>query len=224
MQEINRHEFPPGGGWKFTQSQTGWTNPLAMVSFSESVKAIIKHRNANPAITAKHNLSTDFNQVADELENFTRKRLGLPIKGATAPFLQAPSQLLSPSVQAAVAGAKKVADGAALLLDWEVSGQSPVAPEVSAARAAVCAGCPKNTAGDFTAFFTQPAAALLRKRLERLHSMKLATPSDDKLHVCIACECPLRLKVHTPLDLVMKWMKPATKAELWEKCWITHPA
>ena len=113
-----------------------------------------------------------------------------------------------------------MAAGAALLMDWEQSKQPPVGPEVSAARAAVCVQCPKNTPGDFTSWFTKPVAEMLRSKLARLHAMNLTTPDDDRLHVCEVCLCPLKLKVHTPLDLIEKHMKPATKAELPPACWI----
>lgn len=217
---MDRHTFP-NGGWQFRQPQTNWTNPYALVSFNESVKAIIKHRNANPAVTAKHKLSTDFDAVSAELEEYTRKRLGLPSEGSR-PFRSPPARLLPASVAQAVAGVKRVAAGAALLLDWEQSGESPVTPEVSSSRAALCVQCPKNTAGDFTAWFTKPVADMLRQKLARLHAMNLTTPDDAKLHVCDACACPLKLKVHTPLGMIENHMKPETKAALWDRCWILN--
>lgn len=219
MQELNRHTFPSGGGWKFRQVQTGWENPLAMVSFTESVKEIIKHRKANPAITAKHKLATDFEDVANELEDFTRKRLGMPAKGA-GPFPKPPAKALPPSVALAVGGVKKLASGAALLLDWEQSGEPPVAPEVSEARATICAQCPKNSPGDFTSWFTKPVSEMLRAKLARLHSMNLTTTNDAKINVCDVCLCPLKLKVHTPLPLILRHLKPETRAELPSHCWI----
>jgi len=76
----------------FRQALTGWVNPNAMVGFDASVKAIIKHRQANPAIAAKHALSTDPTDVGNELEKYTRLRLGIPLvqptfsdRAATAP-------------------------------------------------------------------------------------------------------------------------------------------
>ena len=69
IQDISEHEFP-NGGWAFRQATTGWTNPMALVGFRASVEAIIKHRLANRATTAKHNLATDYNVVADELKKY----------------------------------------------------------------------------------------------------------------------------------------------------------
>lgn len=77
MSELSRSQFPPGG-WEFCIPQTGWCAPTPKNStFDQTVDLIRKHRMANPAITKKHSLPTDFNSVALELEAYTRTRLGL---------------------------------------------------------------------------------------------------------------------------------------------------
>jgi hypothetical protein len=76
--QLSRTQIPPGG-WVFFQPQTGWAmpNPVSQ-TFNQAVELIIKHRLSNAAITKKFNLSTSRAEVGDELENFTRRRLGLP--------------------------------------------------------------------------------------------------------------------------------------------------
>ncbi len=77
MSELSLSQTPPGG-WQFVQAQTGWQMPTPIAwTFGQAVDLIRKHRMANPAITQKHNLATDFNSVAAELEAFTRTRLNL---------------------------------------------------------------------------------------------------------------------------------------------------
>ena len=49
--------------------------PLAY-TFDATVEEIIQHRKKNPAITAKHKLATDFDEVATELEAFTDETIG----------------------------------------------------------------------------------------------------------------------------------------------------
>lgn len=89
--DFSRHTFPPGG-WKFFQPQTGWSAPTPVSStFEQTAELIIKHRKMNPAATQQHQLSTDYNDVCDELENYTRKRLGLPpMGGGGLPLTQPP--------------------------------------------------------------------------------------------------------------------------------------
>ena len=76
--ELSRSQFP-NGGWQFTQPQTGWEAPTPKSStFDQTVVLIRDHRLGNPAIVAKHNLSTDLAAIGKELEAFTRTRLGMP--------------------------------------------------------------------------------------------------------------------------------------------------
>lgn len=216
MEDINRHTFPSGGGWTFRQVQTGWTNPYAMVSFTESVKAIIKHRNANPAVVAKYNLATDFNAVGKELEDFTRRRLGIPLPDEH-PFQFSPSN--SPVHQGVAAGIKRAAQGTAVILDWLQSGGKPVAQDLAEKRATTCVACPKNVDGSW---YTVAPAELIRSTLSARSDLKLATPQDDALKSCDVCKCLMRLKVWTPLDFITGHTKPEVMAEFPPNCWIKN--
>jgi len=79
-----------------------------------------------------------------------------------------------------------------------------------------------NGQGDFTQWFTVPAAELIRRRVEKAQGRGLTTPRDDMLNLCLACHCPLKLKVHVPI----KWIDRVLSAEQKEKlkggkdCWI----
>lgn len=217
---MNRAEFP-SGGWQWFQPQTGWSapNPIGN-TFDQQVSNILKHRLANRALVAQHNLSLDRASIESELEAFNAKRLGIPDPKAPPPPLR---QSLSAGAKDAVAAVRKLAAGAVFLLEWEQSGIPPATSEASAARAAICAGCPKNDPGGFSKYFTQPVSEMYRKKMERLTALKLSTPSDDKLEVCAACLCPLKLKVHAPMELILKHLKPEQRAELNQenpKCWV----
>ena len=220
MTTLKLNEFP-AGGWQFFQSATGWSAPTPTSStFDQSVILIIKHRQQNPAAVLKYKLSLDFNTVANELETYTRLRLGIPLSDpASAPFPQPPRSLPAP-VEAAVAGIKKLASGVALLFEWEESGQPPVASELSNQRAAICVTCPKNNPENLSKYFTAPVSEMVRKRLARLFAMNLKTDSDLKLGICDACLCPLKLKVWCGLDLIIKHTKPETLKEFPPHCWI----
>jgi hypothetical protein len=190
-------------------------------TFDQTVTEIIKHRIKNPAATMKFKLATDVATVANELDTFTRLRIGIPLgPPPTAASFQTPPRLLPQAVAEGVAGVKKVAAGAALLFEWEESGQPPVAAELSNKRASVCVTCPKNDPEHMSKWFTQPVSEMIRKKLGRLNGMNLSTENDSKLGICRACLCPMKLKVHTPLDLILKHLRPEARNELWDQCWI----
>jgi len=223
MINFSRSEFP-NGGWQFLQAATGWEAPNPKGNtFDQQVVNIIKHRLANPAMIVKHKLATDAFNVGNELENYTRARLGMGAMGADLPKSTAPASIpqMSGPVQAAVAAVKKLAAGAALLLEWEESGMTAVAPEESERRAGICSTCPKNEQGKtLSEIFTIPASEAIRRRYERLEGLSLKTSHDDKLKVCSACLCPLRLKVHAPLSLILKRLKAEQRNDLDSRCWI----
>jgi hypothetical protein len=107
------------------------------------------------------------------------------------------------------------------LIDWLPTGVTVEAP-LSTKRGETCAACPKNSDKAFASFFTQPVSDRLRKMLEARKDLKLETPSDDKLGVCEVCLCPMKLKVHVPLQDIVTKTKPATLAEFPPNCWIAR--
>ena len=192
-----------------------WVNPFAMVGFKASVDAIIKVRQSNPAITAKHKLSTDYETVADELENFTRARLGIPKKQET--FFQSGRSSLPQGVLAVAANVKRAAQGTAVVLDWLTSGGAPVTQELANKRASICVTCPKNVEGSW---YTVAPAELIRETLEARKDLKLQTPYDDRLKSCDVCKCLMRLKTWVPLHHITNKTKPDIMAEFPSHCWI----
>lgn len=200
----------------FRQPQTSWTNPASMIGFNASVESIIKHRKMNPAITAKHQLSTNPIVVGDELEKYTRLRLGIPLP-APESFRASNSQLPN-RVVAAVADIKVAASGTAVVLDWLTSGGKPVSQELADKRAAICVACPKNVPGSW---FTVAPAELIRSTLSARSDLKLETPYDDKLQSCDICKCLMRLKCHTPLEYIVNHTKPEIMAQFPKPCWIS---
>lgn len=216
----------PNKGWQFHEPATGWWAPHPTGhTFDQQVTNIIKHRLANPAITAKHKLPTDPESVGKQLIQFQQARGALPQD--SPPKLMpppVPRPQLAGAARDAVAVVKKMAAGAAALLEWEEAGMPHVEPEVASKRAETCAGCPKNQKGkSLTEYFTVPVSDLFNKRFQRLAEMNLTTPYDEQLNVCQACLCPLRTKIWMPNDLVLKRLKPEQRLELNQsnpRCWI----
>ena len=206
--DFNRHSFPPGGGWTFRQPQTNWTNPMALVGFKASVDAIRKHRLANPAITAKHKLATDPTSIGDELETYTRARLGIP--AAPVSFFHPSNSRLPSRVLAAAAVIKRAAQGTGVVLDWLTSGGPAVAQDIAEKRAAICVACPKNIEGSW---YTVAPANLIKSTLEARKDLRLETRSDGLLKSCDVCKCLMRLKVWVPLEYIVKNTKAEIMAE-----------
>jgi hypothetical protein len=218
MKTIDRHTFPPGG-WQFRQPQSGWSAPAPTSNtFDQTVVAIIKHRTKNPAMVAKNKLSTDFNEVANELETFNRLRLGIPLETAPSFFQTSSSQLQSRVVAAAV-HVKRAAQGTAVVLDWLTSGGQPVSQELAEQRGKICVACPKNVVGEW---YTTAPAELIRSTLSARSDLKLQTSNDEKLQSCDVCKCLMRLKVWTPLEFIVNKTRPEIMEEFPSHCWIAR--
>lgn len=201
---------------------------MAMVGFDASVKAIIKHREQNRAITAKHNLPTDYDNVANELEEFNRFRLGIPMT-FVSPKVN-PLWQTARSAGVAVGDIKarpswfkqlgRLGKGVLTLANWLGDDGVPVPSDLAEQRAAICEGCPKNAKGDLFSFFTKPASELIRRQLEERKALELSTTKDESLGVCDACGCPLKLKVHVPLSFIKAHMNTDDADKLDPRCWI----
>jgi hypothetical protein len=230
MTTLNRHEFPPHG-WQFTQPQTRWNNPAAMIGFDASVDAIVAHRRANAAISSRYKLSTDPVVVEDELLAYTSKRTGAKVEGDSPPkrVLLRPSARVvgaaagggnvtfAQRVSGAASNLKRAAQGTAVILDWLTSGGTPVAQELAEKRAAICAACPKNLPGSW---YTVAPAEIIRETLESRKDLKLETSKDAELKSCDVCRCLMVLKIWTPLDYIVKNTVPEIMAEFPAGCWI----
>ena len=222
----NRRQAPPNG-FLYTQKETGWQNwkvdPSTVWDFFLCARAIQAHRQANP----QFKLNTSLPAIEEELDMVNSARVGaipgadiylMEVGGAAPSFTVAPSTTLARLVSVAVGlkAGKEATD------DWLDSGIPPVTPEVSARRAGICVKCPKNELGTLDRFFTIPLAAMIERRLEKLHKMELSTPLDKELGTCVACMCRNQLKVHEPLELVLKHTSAEVRAALDPRCWILH--
>lgn len=218
--QFSRSEFP-NGGWQFVQPQFNWEAPRPKSdTFGQTVAEIIKVRLRNPAITAKHNLSTDPETVGMELENYTRARIGLDVID-TSPPKTVPRMPLPHTLRGAVSAVVKLAQGNALLYEWIPTGKV-VVQERAEARAQTCLKCPKHGTDSWTKLITGPASNKIKYLLEKRDEMKLQTPYDKDLKVCDVCLCPMGLKIWTPIDILLAKTNPTTLAEFPPNCWIAR--
>jgi hypothetical protein len=220
VQLRDRNKFPPGG-FRFYQPETNWSPPT-WLSFHDTVLAIIDHRNRNPHQRDRYGWLVDYNAVCDELDAYN-SRICLEMKwndfimgeGIPAPPPKA-SPLPLPSGRPVVAGAKSLAE-------WTIDGEV-VPEEIAATRANICRDCPVNHQGTLRDFFTEAAANLIQRQFEIRQNRELKTPWDEKLGMCDACGCPLKLKVHAPMHVIEKYLSQTTRDKLDPRCWIlNHP-
>lgn len=220
----------PNGGWKWYSPQTKWAIPHPLgVTFNSAVDLIIQHRLKNQSITRKHGLSTNWSAVADELELFTLRRLGLAEESPPKYLPQQPRdepQAVAGGVEGFLADTKRrlKAVGTGIKVYVDVFGESgrPVDEATAEARASICASCPKNTKGSLADFFTEEAAKGILEILAVLRDVNLKTSKDEKLGVCSVCLCPLKSKVQVKLDHILRHTNEEVMAKHREVpgCWV----
>lgn len=216
----NRQAQIPNG-FVYLQPETAWI-PLRFSSFDSVVDQVIQHRMANPHLINKNGWSVDRATVEMEVDNYNTKhclQMGWNdyVEGggpSPIPFRQPGQSLpLRDRLLNAVAGS-------ATIVDFIANRQEAVADELATSRALRCTACPLNSKGDWLSFFTVPVANAIRIRLEERRGMNLSTPHDALLGKCDACDCPLPLMVHFPLETKVKHMSDRAKNSLHPDCWV----
>lgn len=216
-------------GHFFYVPETRWrSTPWA--SFDTIVTEVIQHRLGNPALAAKFNWSTDRATVENEVDSFNANvclqmnwlNFVVDAGGAPPPKMKAPTASQLNSLLAAGAKAKQLFAGIKTNAEWLDAGAPSVDKALAESRAQVCVQCPMNGEGDFTTWFTKPAAAAIKKHVEMLQEKKLSTSVDEKLNICTACLCPMKLKVHMPLEIIKNHLSDEVLDELRKApgCWI----
>jgi hypothetical protein len=227
---TNRSRQVPGG-FRFQCHATGYKSP-PFASFNVICNGVRAARLANPALVKQHNLPTDLGAIEAEVDyvnalyckehNYTTFFSGTedsPRRPFTAhPLNQRGHPQNSPNAL------KSVAAGSAALVEWIATGAEAVPRDQANARAKVCSECPFNEAGDWTRFFVAPVSEAIRVQLNLRRQWALTTDYDDKLNICSGCLCPMKLKVHVPLDKFYPKMSEATRGNLHWTCWILKEA
>jgi hypothetical protein len=218
---LKSRQQSPINGFQFVQPEIS-PNPMKTWDFRGLVDQVINQRRANP----RFQLPTERAAVENEVDEQNAMRM-LSIRGGenyiTHDALPAPPPFYNPPQRrrAVAAAGDNLANGVRVLADWLGEGGVPVAKELAESRAAICAVCPKNGKGDWTARFTGPVAAVIRKQLAIKNDMSLTTAHDNELGVCDACGCQLSLKVWAPIKHIAAHLTDEVKAKLDPGCWVT---
>ncbi len=226
MARLKSREMFPPGQFQALWAETGQASPF-VGSFNAVCLQSLQLIKGNPFLASKHGWIADMAWVEQAVE---AQNVARCLAGGWSQWIEseAPAPIVVPweaqkktgLLRSAAAGVSQIKAGIGLLLDWLGEGGQPVADALANSRAAVCAGCPKNQPGDWMARFTKPIAEKIRTQLEIRNELQLKTPSDGKLGICDACDCPLRLKVHTPMAYIAKHTSEETKTRLDPRCWI----
>lgn len=237
LQLKDRNKQIPNG-LRFYIPELKWNAPGPYASFTRICDAVEQVIRANPHLAQQHQWPQDRVGVENWVDNYNAQlvsQMGWDSPPGT--YLLADnspsSPKWSPSLQsenlqglrAAAEKVKELVRGAKTLSEWDDSGEPPVDRNLSNQRASVCSSCKLNEAGDWTKWFTVPAAELITRRIATVQGKGISTLHDERLHFCSACSCPLKLKVHVPLP----WIKRAITNEQKQRmsagnpnCWVVR--
>lgn len=224
MARMKDRVTSPPGGWQWLETQTNW-QPPAYASFDSVVTALVEHRRANSFIAKQHNLPTDYDSVANQVDEFNAERMKSNpnwnhfLGDASPPGFFSP-QRLQRSAAAAVANLKKTAAGIGLIREWLGDGLRPVEQALANKRAEVCVKCPLNQEGGFWEKLDAAGAEEVKKMVAIKNDMKLETPLDSQLKSCTACLCWNSLKVWTPIAHINNHTSTKVLNELHSDCWV----
>jgi hypothetical protein len=215
-----RNQIP--NGFQYRQPEINYVAPQWQ-SFDAIVKAVQAARTGNPFLARKHRWATDYAGVAHDVDVYNAKICQAHgwndwiTEASPDPPKWLPQPLEWPGAAGSV---KRTTAGVKLVMDWLGQGLKPVAAELAEKRAAVCAVCPLNSDPNWIQRLDAIAAQGIRHLVEVKNDLKLKTSYDEKLHTCQACDCYLKLKPWTPLDVVLSNLGAETKAKLDPNCWI----
>ena len=208
------HQIP--NGYRFGLPEANWKAP-PFASFVQIVNQVQRIVAANPALAQSKGWPTARPDIENWVDEFNATICQM--NGWTNYIVDGGS-VWSPPKPVPLSAARNVAAGAKTLASWISQGATPVSRQQGEDRALVCSKCPLNQPGDLSNFFTRATSELIRMQIQTAQDLDLTTPHDSKLGVCSACDCPMRLKIWTPLKNILEHLLPGAKAALDPKCWI----
>lgn len=230
MRLKSREKQIPGGFVYYVPQIPAW-RPQPWSSLDSLANQVLTLRQANPFLTQKHGWSLDKNAIVSEIDSFNAAWAAqqgwdsyIIGGGGSAPPnpRQPPSAKDLAQLSAVATKARQIWIGVKTINEWLDAGSPAVAQELAESRAATCVACPQNGKGDFTSWFTTPAAEAIKRQVEKLHDRKLATEQGDKLGVCEICLCPMKVKVFLPIEFIKTHTNDETMDNLRavSGCWI----
>ncbi len=215
MAKLKSREFFVPNGFQYSVPPLNWKSPPG-ISFNSCVQQVYALARANPGV--------DMPRTIPEIEHAVEQaNVQRCLQNGWVDYVhldpeETPPKWFPPQQASRFAG--KLAVGAKTLVAWLGNGANPENKEEAARRASICATCPQNQPGELSSFFERATSELIRRQVEFARDCELTTPADSKLGVCAVCACPLKLKVHVPLETIHAKLSAATLSELPEICWM----
>lgn len=86
------------------------------------------------------------------------------------------------------------------IIEWLGGGGVPVSQTQADMRSHICETCPKNVENGWWDRVKSAIAYAIRSHLEQKNMMGLRVFNEDKLGMCKACGCCIKLKVWVPIE------------------------
>ncbi len=216
------------------EAQTGW-QPQSWMSFEQAVQALIAHRKANAWIVKQNNLPTEYNAVANQVDEYNAARcLAHPgwehfVGSAEPPKTWSPSafQIRQRGNVVGAGAVRRTAAGVKLVADWVGSGLRPIDKITAEKRGGVCVTCPNNTNPNWIQKIDAALASEIKTLIEIKNDLKLSTIHDKNLLTCSLCDCYLPLKVWAPIEHIWNNSPQTVKDDLSKvttsdghRCWV----
>lgn len=114
-----------------------------------------------------------------------------------------------------------LAHGALALVEFLGPNQQPVDRFLAQQRADICFKCPKNkSAKGWVETISKAAAKATKSYFKLARKMNLTVDGEERLGICQGCSCPLKLKVHIPIQHIADFTYDEVLADLDRDCWI----
>jgi len=115
---------------------------------------------------------------------------------------------------------KNSAAGLRVIREWFGDGGLPVEQEKAESRAAICETCQNNVKSGWWGKLTKPIASKIKEHMQVKSKLEISVPNEGKLGICSACDCPLALKIWTPIGYIEENTSPEVLGKLTPQCWI----
>lgn len=120
----------------------------------------------------------------------------------------------------------EVISASAAMADWVGEGAVPVDQMVAEFRASRCMSgnngdpCPLNGAENWWDWAKHVVAMWIRRELEIKNELNLSVKDEQRLHMCKACGCCLRLKVWVPIKHLREHTSTEQLNKMPDYCWM----
>lgn len=108
-------------------------------------------------------------------------------------------------------------EGARIIKSWLGEGGETVPQEEADRRAAICIACPLNKKA---VVMEAVVGNAIKEVLQIQQQLLLHVKGEERLKTCKACDCPLKVKVWVPMEVIMRGIDEEELLKFDPACWI----